>query len=65
MWRERRLPMVLVWLAVTAAVAIVVLVIFNNLARVPDLAGRTEPSDLFDEPALVLEDPGTVSHLRY
>jgi hypothetical protein len=50
--------MILVWLVVTVAVAIVVLVIFSNLARVPDLAGRTEPSDLFDDPALVLEDPG-------
>jgi len=55
---DRRFPIVLVWLAVTVIVAVVVLLVFRSLTRVPDLAGRTAPEDLFDDPALVLEDPG-------
>lgn len=50
--------LVLIWLATTAAVAISALVGYRSLVRVPELAGRTGPETLLDNPEALFEDPG-------
>lgn len=55
-----RRRLVLIWLATTAAVAIVSLVGYRSLIRVPELAGRTAPEAILEDPAALFEDPGMI-----
>jgi hypothetical protein len=52
--------LVLIWLATTAAVVIAVLVGYRSLVRVPELAGRTAPETLLEDPEALFEDPGLI-----
>jgi len=52
--------LILIWLATTAAVAIAVLVAYRSLIRVPELAGRTAPETLLENPEALFEDPGLI-----
>ena len=64
---KTRRRLVLIWLATTAAVAIVALVGYRSLIRVPELAGRTAPETLLEDPAALFEDPamiGTAVEIR-
>jgi len=49
---------VLIWLATSAAVAIALLVAYRAVIRVPELAGRTSPETVLEDPTMLFEDPG-------
>ncbi len=53
---KRRL--VLIWLATSAAVAVAALVAYRAVVRVPELAGRTAPETVLENPEMLFEDPG-------
>jgi len=53
---KRRLA--LIWLATSAAVAIAVLVAYRVVIRVPELAGRTSPETVLEDPTMLFDDPG-------
>jgi hypothetical protein len=48
----------LIWLATSAAVAVTALVAYQSVIRVPELAGRTSPETLLENPEMLFEDPG-------
>ena len=48
----------LIWLATSAAVAIAVLVAYRVVIRVPELAGRTSPETVLEDPTMLFDDPG-------
>jgi hypothetical protein len=53
----RRVP-VIVWLVTTGLMAGAGWFAYRSLTEVGDLAGRTEPAALYDDPTLLFEDPG-------
>ena len=57
MQRDRRLT-VGIWLVTTVLVAGVALLAYHLATRVPELAGRTDPTDLYADPTLLFTDPG-------
>ena len=57
MQRDRKLT-VGIWLVTTALVAGVALLVYHLATRVPDLAGRADPTDLYADPTLLFTDPG-------
>jgi len=48
----------LIWLATSAVVAVGALVAYRALVRVPELAGRTAPETVLENPERLFEDPG-------
>lgn len=57
MRRDTRL-LATVWLATAAIVAVGSLLAYHFLTRVDTLAGRHDPTDLFEDPTLLFTDPG-------
>jgi hypothetical protein len=55
--RSRR-RLVLIWLATTAAAVVALLVVYGAVVGVPELAGRTEPETLLEQPESLFADPG-------
>src|SRR3972149_2914811 len=47
-----------IWLTTTLAVTVISLVAYRSITRVPDLAGRTDPTVIWDDPTAVFADPG-------
>jgi len=47
-----------IWLLTTLLVLVGALLLYRNLTRVPLLAGRTDPTWLYENPLLLFEDPG-------
>ncbi len=57
MGRNRRL-LVQIWILTSLLVMAGLLVIYRDLTRVPSLAGRVDPSGIYENPTLLFEDPG-------
>ncbi|OFW66427.1 MAG: hypothetical protein A2Z12_05205 [Actinobacteria bacterium RBG_16_68_21] len=55
--RNRR-TLVWIWLATTAVVAGVALLLYRSATRTPDLAGRTDPAVIWEDPTALFTDPG-------
>ncbi len=55
---ENRRTLVGVWALTTLVVLGGALLYYRQLIQVPLLAGRTEPTDIYDNPAALFEDPG-------
>jgi hypothetical protein len=55
--RERTL-LIVVWLAVTVVVAGAALLAYRRATTVTARAGRVDPSRIYEDPALVIEEPG-------
>ena len=53
-----RRQLLLIWVATTAAVTIAALVAYRSVVRVPELAGRTAPEAILQDPETLFEDPG-------
>ena len=53
-----RSTLVWIWLATTVVVAIAAVLWYRSATRVPILAGRTDPSALWEDPTLLFADPG-------
>jgi len=55
---ESRRTLVGIWALTTLVVLGGALLYYRQLIQVPLLAGRTEPADIYDNPAALFEDPG-------
>lgn len=55
---ESKRTLVGVWALTTLVVLGGALLYYRQLIQVPLLAGRTEPTDIYDNPAALFEDPG-------
>ncbi|HLA66108.1 MAG TPA: hypothetical protein VJP05_01285, partial [Acidimicrobiia bacterium] len=53
-----RNTLIWIWLTTTLAVTVISLVAYRSITRVPDLAGRTDPTVIWDDPTAVFADPG-------
>lgn len=53
----RRVTLI-IWLVTTGIVAGAGWYAYRSLTEIPDLAGRTDPARIYEEPALLFEDPG-------
>jgi hypothetical protein len=52
--------LILIWLATTAIVTIAALIGYRSLIRVPELAGRTQPEAILQDPEKLFDDPGMI-----
>jgi hypothetical protein len=57
MHRDRWL-LAVIWLLTAVVVAVAALLVYHSVTRVPDLAGRRDPADLYADPGLLFTDPG-------
>jgi hypothetical protein len=55
-----RATLVWIWLATTALVAAVGVLAYRSLTRVPELAGRTDPELIWEDPTVLFADPGVL-----
>jgi hypothetical protein len=55
---ESRRTLVGIWALTTLVVLGAALLYYRQIIQVPLLAGRTEPADIYDNPAALFEDPG-------
>jgi len=53
-----RNTLIWIWLATTVAVALMAVLVYRSVTRVPDLAGRTDPQAIWDDPTVLFNDPG-------
>lgn len=47
-----------IWLVTTVAVALASVLVYRSVTRIPELAGRTDPTAIWSDPAALFTDPG-------